>query len=1087
MFDLGYEATIKKYLKALHKEYRAAQSGRQHTAELSYRVPMHTLFQDLSHDLNPEAEIVIVQEPKSQGKVGRPDWRIHDKNSLGIYGYVEAKGLTEEKFDIAPYLTQIKKYLTLKHKLIITDGIDFVFCKENKEPTIVSIIDKAGLKLADWSRASVDPQFEIYMRDFFDNPSPQHCDEGKLVELVAVRTRMLADDIMAYSDLSIDEAIDDSERQAIELLTGIRNLIYSHNDEKLRNNMVFADFVAQVIMFCLLYAHRVLCKSEDLPSEKEKKIREYISKELVEGEALLPFRKLMLYLKDTAETGAFITQWVDECIKFLSFVKMTDQQLLNPDYHRLFELFLSKYDARARFDYGAFYTPKALADFVVKLTNYIVDETYEGMSIYDDGNTIIDPCCGTGSFLEQVIQHDTKRGDYNLCGFEILPAPYMLANYRMALIKKQTGYASLKCNIIMANTLSNCVLGEDADESSIEGNELRRAKELASMPLRLIIGNPPCSDSKHTEVTSDFSIINDMMEDFRPPLEERRSRQNIQKQITNPFMLFLRWSCEKLLSNENHSVLSLVVPLSFLEAESYKYARKYLVENFSGIWAIEIDADARTGVRSDSLFRTLQGRAVVILTRKYGEQSGVCEYHYADFSHQNRAEKEAILGAPIVEIFEKFSTHKIVDGTYAFMPSKAFDEQMYGSFWPVSDDNGRKAIFLRQCSGAKLAPTALLTHVKLPMLKRRSREIASGGITTAREWIDKQDKKVVDEKILAFQSALNTCNSRAELDNVLSESIQPISFRPYVNSNVLLWDEVFKHLAGVAGGGTRIRPEIEMVYREESTIGFALAHAPKDLDDSLGQFTSFCWYFPDNDLSKRGNGHVYLNQYPDESTGKIKNNIHSELLDKLGNICELDKDCIAKKMVFYSYAVFCSQVYLDEFYGALFTVNQSDRRARIPIVNDKDTFLKLAELGERIALLEKNSPEVENILRFDYDGLLNQLNNGFHLEHSRSQAKSPFDEEREVLYIRDENSSTVIEIYCPVSLQNFKVSGYAVIKDCWLKFHSYRYTHCDFKKEDLKELLDLLNAIAMQMRIVSEIDEIIHLIIDGKIDLIQPE
>ena len=108
---------------------------------------------------------------------------------------------------------------------------------------------------------------------------------------------------------------------------------------------------------------------------------------------------------------------------------------------------------------------------------------------------------------------------------------------------------------------------------------------------------------------------------------------------------------------------------------------------------------------------------------------------------------------------------------------------------------------------------------------------------------------------------------------------------------------------------------------------------------------------------------------------------------------------------------------------------------------------------------------------------MNQLNNGFHLEHSRSQAKSPFDEEREVLYIRDENSSTVIEIYCPVSLQIFKVSGYAVIKDCWLKFHSYRYTHCDFKKEDLKELLDLLNAIAMQMRIVSEIDEIIHLII----------
>lgn len=53
------------------------------------------------------------------------------------------------------------------------------------------------------------------------------------------------------------------------------------------------------------------------------------------------------------------------------------------------------------------------------------------------------------------------------------------------------------------------------------------------------------------------------MEDFRPPKELRRGRQNIQKQINNPFMQFLRWSCKKLLDSPNHSVLSLVVPLSF--------------------------------------------------------------------------------------------------------------------------------------------------------------------------------------------------------------------------------------------------------------------------------------------------------------------------------------------------------------------------------------------------------------------------------------------------------------------------------------------------------------------------------------------
>ena len=71
----------------------------------------------------------------------------------------------------------------------------------------------------------------------------------------------------------------------------------------------------------------------------------YIKEDLSEGEALTPFRNLMLYLRDHADKSFFINQRIDECIKFLSFIKMTDQQLLNPDYHQLFELFLSKYDA----------------------------------------------------------------------------------------------------------------------------------------------------------------------------------------------------------------------------------------------------------------------------------------------------------------------------------------------------------------------------------------------------------------------------------------------------------------------------------------------------------------------------------------------------------------------------------------------------------------------------------------------------------------------------------------------------------------------------------------------------------------------
>ena len=422
---MSYNSILKAYLKALQEQYKNATNSRQYTAELSYRMPLDTMERALAKEFNPDDDIDVILEPTTQGRVGRPDWRIHNKDTMGIYGYIEGKGLSEEPFDTRPYAAQIKKYLTLGHKLIITDGIDFVFCMDrDREPTVISIIDKDKMRTRDWSAQKVDARFEVYMREFFKNPSPQQVNEAKLVELVAVRTRMLADDILELVNIPLEEAMNENEREVIVLLQGMRELVYNHNDSNLRTGEVFADFTAQVIMFCLLYAHRVLCASEDSPAEKERKINAYIKEDLSEGEALTPFRNLMLYLRDHADKSFFINQRIDECIKFLSFIKMTDQQLLNPDYHQLFELFLSKYDAKSRFDFGAYYTPKVLADFVVKLVNYVVAENFPGKSIYDDGNTIVDPCCGTGSFMEALISHDPGNGSYNLCGIEILPAPY---------------------------------------------------------------------------------------------------------------------------------------------------------------------------------------------------------------------------------------------------------------------------------------------------------------------------------------------------------------------------------------------------------------------------------------------------------------------------------------------------------------------------------------------------------------------------------------------------------------------------------------------------------------------------------------
>ncbi len=82
-------------------------------------------------------------------------------------------------------------------------------------------------------------------------------------------------------------------------------------------------------------------------------------------------------------------------------------------------------------------------------------------------------------------------------------------------------------------------------------------------------------------------------------------------------------------------------------------------------------------------------------------------------------------------------------------------------------------------------------------------------------------------------------------------------------------------------------------------------------------------------------------------------NISADILHRVMMMLGKNEHESARDPVFFIYAVLCSQVYLDEFEGALFTVNQSDKRARVPVVADKDIFLKIARIGEKNCRIRK--------------------------------------------------------------------------------------------------------------------------------------
>ncbi len=661
----------------------------------------------------------------------------------------------------------------------------------------------------------------------------------------------------------------------------------------------------------------------------------------------------------------------------------------------------------------------------------------------------------------------------------------MLANYRMALLNQEIeGYRS-KNELLLANTLSNCVFGEElANTDTVEGFELNRAREVSSRPITLVIGNPPSSDSSKTNMGTDFSKILNLMNDFRPPVENRHGRQNTQKQINNPHLQFLRWGCEMLGRSHNHSVLAYIVPATFLEAESYKYARKYITEHFSAAWVIAVDADARTGIRSDSMFKTQQGRSILIAIRRFGEMAVMSEFQYFDISRFSKADKEMWLEQNADVSLDLFTQHNIDTSNYALRPSLPFNAETYAYYWPVSGEAEQNSIFKNHCSGIKLSPSSIFTHLKAPMLKRRSREIMQQGAVAADAWLGSQDKPPQEAETQAFSEALNELGSLQAVDIMLDQNIADYAFRPFLPIKAFLWQDLLQKFSHVGGGGTRRRPEIGRAYADENTIGFALAHSPKDQKDSLKPFASFCWYYPDNDLCRRGNSFIYLNQYPTGGrSATLDGNINDRLYERLSAILGLNGVDLNTDIVFYTYAVLCSQVYLDEFEGALFTVNRSDMRPRIPMVSDSEIFRRLASLGRKVAELEKRDYSPINLAMFDYDVIKAQVPNDFKLLWTR--AIQPFDEENETVTLTDGHTDIIIS--CPLDVQRLNISGYEIIKNVWMKFNSYDFTHCVFTVDDMVGFLDLINKLLEYVKLIGDIDVVMHDVIAGRFSLILPD
>lgn len=1048
---------ISKYISNLSKDYQTGETTGNTTAELSFRPALDGFFVEIMKFFGKDIQRIF--EPRTQGKYGRPDWMFSNAKTMGIYGYVEAKGFNPNVvLNPKDYESQVKRYLYLGNPVILTDGIDFILYKPSGATEMVSICSKP----INWENVQPNTDALTMFRDFFKEEGFRTISEKQLVAELSGRAKHLCADLESILSLEEDEAENKTERDTIVSLKNLWDIAKKNHDKSLVDNHTFAGFVAQILSFALLYAHRFVNEKDITPSEKYERLHSFWTSAAFKRDALRlsPFRTLLDALSDELESKlSKLGIWYDNTRRLLSCVRLSDQQVTAPNYHELYEAFLKEYDGKTRNDFGAWYTPMCLAEYAVNFVNHVLPSVLPGESVEGKAVKIIDPCCGTGTFIEAVVNKLPLHEGSQIIGFEILPVPYALSNYRISMLE-----AAEKCDIeiVLTNTLSDSTFksvriegGSTDAVSMFFRNEQKKALKLSKPPLTVIIGNPPCSDS--ADISNEGKQIAKLMGDFRPPV--RKGRRNDQKQLVNEMTKFLRWCLFKA-DLSRPSVFSLVLPSTFANNVSFVTARKFLTEKVSEMWVLEFDVDNRAGHQAENLFNTLQGRLLLVGTLKEIETS-LPTIHFKSISALSYKDKVEFFNA---EVDDNGWENVKLDKNYIFKPTGNVDENLYSQFWHIASDN-EPAIFERHCSGLKLAPTHLLVHFNKGQLKRRNRFIADE--TNSYEqikdrWYKGQTKPPAQRKL---SHEVKTCLTNSDL------KIVDYSYRPFLTASLLLDNTLMDALRKTEGGGMRERPEVQAAFEDDSVFGFVAAPAPADIATKIKKFTSFSWYLPDNDLATRGNSHIFCNKFPDYKKSQrnwkkdVKNNVNAKLLNTMSEAYSVPANELSNVIVFYTYAVLNSDLYLHAFEGKLYAT--AGEWPAIPIPKDKSLFEQMVKIGKDMATIEKKDYQSEQALSVFSEDI---INNEFEIY---TPALSD-----EIISFTDVVGNVIHSTVVPKEILHFESSGYEVVRE-WMKYHSYAYYRKACGKEEFEDLFNLLGRISDFVIQTHESDKIMKQILGG--------
>ncbi|OQC12029.1 MAG: N-6 DNA Methylase [Lentisphaerae bacterium ADurb.Bin082] len=735
------KSIIERYLR----DISGIHGTGSHVAETSFYPALERMLTDIGSTLTPKVRCVI--NPKSTG-AGIPDGGLFTadqfrrsgaevtasaeafKGLLPSRGVIEAKA-PQENVEAIAGTEQVSRYWEHYRVVLVTNFRAFILIGTNPsgKPCILEKFSLADSEDEFWHLASHprkgasehgERMFEYLKRVLLCNaPLCKPEDVAAILASYAhdARLRIQKAELPALK----------SVRDALEEALGL-HFVGERGEHFFRSTLIQTLFYG-VFSAWVFWARKKSLQTRDLSGFQQVLFEssssysggEHFDWRTAQYLLRVPMlRALFSQVADPGHLGALgLTEVLDWTAAALNRVNRNEFFESFDEGHAVqyfYEPFLQAFDPELRKELGVWYTPEEIVHYQVERVDAVLrSELGIADGLADPNVVVLDPCCGTGAYLRAVLRRIAatlreKGGDALMAqdlkrtamervfGFEILPAPFVVAHLQLGLelenlgvpLQEQNGQPE-RVGVYLTNALTGWEPpSEKPKQIAFPGFEDERDaadKVKQEQPILVILGNPPYN--AYAGISPDEE--NNLVEPYKVGLI---SEWGIKKfNLDDLYIRFFRLAEKRIAEYGGRGIVSFISNFSYLGDPSFVVARRRFLDEFDAIWLDCMNGDSREtgkltpeGTPDPSVFSTewnregiRVGTAISLLVKRTREQTADAKVRFRHFwGTDKRNDLRASLG---VEDFD--SQYEIAnpckENRWSFRPSNVSTEYLT---WP---------------------------------------------------------------------------------------------------------------------------------------------------------------------------------------------------------------------------------------------------------------------------------------------------------------------------------------------------------------------------------------------------------------------